>query len=317
MKKLFTLIAAVICAVCVNAKVVDLLGAPVNLDDADYGWYPGLCIEKSKIVSQEAGVHILIDYTLNEAANGHSFKLATAYTGKLMPGFAALLPEGQDYYGVSEDGTYDYVLTQEDIDLLNNNDAISWDQNFRICGEGITVNRVYIEVSDVISLLDSPVNLDDADYGWYPGLCIEKSKIVSQEAGVHILISYTLNEAANGHSFKLATAYTGKLMPGFAALLPEGQDYYGVSEDGTYDYVLTQEDIDLLNDNGAISWDQNFRICGEGITITSVIISSSSEPTAINNTIAPAKAENNVRYNLLGVKNGNGIYIMNGKKYLK
>ena len=43
----------------------------------------------------------------------------------------------------------------------------------------------------------------------------------------------------------------------------------------------------------------------------------SSDPTAISNTLAPAKAENNVRYNLLGVKNGNGVYIMNGKKYLK
>ena len=29
------------------------------------------------------------------------------------------------------------------------------------------------------------------------------------------------------------------------------------------------------------------------------------------------KLNNNVRYNLLGVKNGNGVYIMNGKKYLK
>ena len=43
----------------------------------------------------------------------------------------------------------------------------------------------------------------------------------------------------------------------------------------------------------------------------------SSDPTAISTTLAPAKAENNVRYNLLGVKNGNGVYIMNGKKYLK
>ena len=33
--------------------------------------------------------------------------------------------------------------------------------------------------------------------------------------------------------------------------------------------------------------------------------------------IAPPKAQNNVRYNLLGIKNGAGIYIMNGKKYMK
>ena len=39
--------------------------------------------------------------------------------------------------------------------------------------------------------------------------------------------------------------------------------------------------------------------------------------TGISNMIAAPKAQNNVRYNLLGVKNGAGIYIMNGKKYMK
>ena len=39
--------------------------------------------------------------------------------------------------------------------------------------------------------------------------------------------------------------------------------------------------------------------------------------TGISNMIAAPKAQSNVRYNLLGVKNGNGIYIMNGKKYMK
>ena len=39
--------------------------------------------------------------------------------------------------------------------------------------------------------------------------------------------------------------------------------------------------------------------------------------TGISNMISAPKAQNNVRYNLLGVKNGAGIYIMNGKKYMK
>ena len=37
----------------------------------------------------------------------------------------------------------------------------------------------------------------------------------------------------------------------------------------------------------------------------------------IGSIIADPATQNNVRYNLLGVKNGNGIYIMNGKKYMK
>lgn len=39
--------------------------------------------------------------------------------------------------------------------------------------------------------------------------------------------------------------------------------------------------------------------------------------TGISNMISAPKAQNNVRYNLLGIKNGAGIYIMNGKKYMK
>lgn len=39
--------------------------------------------------------------------------------------------------------------------------------------------------------------------------------------------------------------------------------------------------------------------------------------TGISNMIAAPASQSNVRYNLLGVKNGNGIYIMNGKKYMK
>ena len=37
----------------------------------------------------------------------------------------------------------------------------------------------------------------------------------------------------------------------------------------------------------------------------------------IGSIIADPASQSNVRYNLLGVKNGNGIYIMNGKKYMK
>lgn len=48
-----------------------------------------------------------------------------------------------------------------------------------------------------------------------------------------------------------------------------------------------------------------------------VIYEVKSDPTGISDNIAAPKAENNVRYNLLGVKNGNGIYIQNGKKYMK
>lgn len=53
------------------------------------------------------------------------------------------------------------------------------------------------------------------------------------------------------------------------------------------------------------------------IIIKKLYWKKASGTNGINDVVAPVKPENNVRYNLLGVKNGNGIYIMNGKKYMK
>lgn len=54
-----------------------------------------------------------------------------------------------------------------------------------------------------------------------------------------------------------------------------------------------------------------------GTIIIKKLYWKSSKSAGINDITSDSKAKNNVRYNLLGVKNGNGIYIMNGKKYMK
>ena len=77
----------------------------------------------------------------------------------------------------------------------------------------------------------------------------------------------------------------------------------------TYKIVLTENDVTGLKEKGMY-------VNGYFNIVTKVNLIQPVS-TAISNTLALAKAENNVRYNLLGVKNGNGVYIMNGKKYLK
>lgn len=59
-----------------------------------------------------------------------------------------------------------------------------------------------------------------------------------------------------------------------------------------------------------------FIIQGTGFTVKTISLSPIKITTGVNS-IKDSNADNSVRYNLLGVKNGNGIYIMNGKKYMK
>ena len=60
-----------------------------------------------------------------------------------------------------------------------------------------------------------------------------------------------------------------------------------------------------------------FQADNAGTVIVKKLYWKAASATGISNMIAAPKAQSNVRYNLLGVKNGNGIYIMNGKKYMK
>ena len=60
-----------------------------------------------------------------------------------------------------------------------------------------------------------------------------------------------------------------------------------------------------------------FQADNAGTGIVKKLYWKAASATGISNTIAAPASQSNVRYNLLGVKNGAGIYIMNGKKYMK
>ena len=265
MKKLFTLMAAALMAVSVSAAVEkNLITEPVNLDDASYGWYPGYVIPRANFTSAPVGTKMVIEYTLNAGAESHGFRLCTNYSNTPLPGFE--VDDADHNYYPKEDGSYSYTITQETIDLLNNTDAISWD-NVRLVGTGITANRVYLELADEEAIATEAINLDDASYGWYPGYIFSRGIITSAEVGWRIVIDYTLNAGAESHGFRLCTNYSNTPLPGFE--VDDADHNYYPKEDGSYSYTITQETIGLLNNTDAISWD-NVRLVGVGVTVTAL-----------------------------------------------
>ena len=262
MKKLFTLIAALFVVLSASATVEkDLITESVDLDNSSYGWYPGLVIDRANFTSAPVGTKLIIEYTLN-SGDSHGFRLCTNYSNTPLPGFE--VDDADHNYYPTADGSYSYEITQETIDLLNNTDAIAWD-NVRLVGAGVTVNRIYLELADE-EVIGTSINLDDSSYGWYPGYLFDRGIITSAEVGWHIVIDYTLN-SGESHGFRLCTNYANTPLPGFE--VDDADHNYNPTADGSYSYEITQETIDLLNDVNAIQYD-NVRLVGAGVTVTAL-----------------------------------------------
>ena len=315
MKKIFTLIAAALMTAGASASVEkNLISEPIDLDNSDYGWYPGYIIPRDNFTNVPAGTEFVIEFTLNGGEN-HGFRLCTNYSNTPLPGFE--VDEKDHNYYPSADGSYSYTVTQETIDLLKNTDAISWD-NVRLVGEGVTITKAYLVLEDE-EVIASEINLDDAAYGWYPGYVFDRSIITSAEVGWAIVIDYTLNDGEN-HGFRLCTNYSNTPLPGFE-VDAEDHNYYP-SADGSYSYAITQEAIDLLKDTNAINWD-NVRLVGAGVTVTALKLVRATGTDAINYVSTDNKLqvnENAPIYNLAGQqvsKNYKGVVIQNGKKFIQ
>ena len=308
MKKLFTLIALVLAAVSVNAAEKVVISTPVNLDNSDYGWYPGYIIDRSNFTVVPAGTEFIVEFTLNDG-DSHGFRLCTKYSNVPLPGFE--VEDKDNNYYPAADGSYTYIVSQECIDLLSNPGGIDWD-NVRIVGAGVTITKAYFKLAEE-EVIGSNINLDDEDYGWYPGYIFDRGIITSADAGWRIVIDYTLN-AGDSHGFRLCTKYSNVPLPGFEV---DDKDHnYYPSADGSYEYTINQECIDLLSNPGGIDWD-NVRLVGAGVTVTSLKLVRSSSSTAI--TTAKTAKQDGATYNIAGQKvdaSYKGLVIKDGKKYM-
>jgi len=304
MKKFFTLIAAMVCAVCVNAENLPLdltdLGSGWNSSydpatktitfDAAWtgrGWWFGEkdCSAYTKVVIETeplAGyAKVVIEYASGSNSVGEAKAGDTKIEGNFNPEISSAVK--QIYIQTDFAGTVvlkDAYLSQETVDL-----SIVW--------EG------------------------DANFGttwdWNSTVGLSGGAFANLNSGDYIEFEYIINGEDKEHQLKALFGQWGNeehnMIAAMKAVADATYDTINLEEGSTLvSYKLTDDDISTLKSDG-------LRISGKDITLTK--IRSTSTPTGINNITSAPKAENNVRYNLLGVKNGNGIYIMNGKKYMK
>lgn len=310
MKKFLLIALGATMALTAMAIEQPLIESPVSLDNGETGWYPGLCLDKTAFTSAQPGTVFTFEYTLNETSGEHSFALCTNYSNTKLPGFEGTAGDKGMNLIVSENGVYNYTITAETISLLNDNGAINYDNSVRICGEGVTITRAFLSVSDEESLGECPIDMTN---NWWPGAEFGRGVITSAEAGWRIVMDYevTSDEAA----FSLTTNYGKTNLPGFVGTVEDGtRTNMPLTESGTFTYTITQEAIDKLPLSDFNGWDNSIRIVGQGFNITKLILVRSKDGSSgVSNINASDDKDVPVEYyNLQGVKvadPSNGIYI--------
>lgn len=127
-------------------------------------------------------------------------------------------------------------------------------------------NAVEVDPTEPVVLFEGSEDMSD---NWYPGLQIDKTKIISAGAGSKLTIDYTCT--GDGVSYKLSTDYTNVWLPGLENLEGYSSQYNTVyTSANPIIYTFTAEDIATLQGSS----DSKFRISGgsDGFVITKVTI---------------------------------------------
>ena len=318
MKKLFTLIAALICAVCVNAaKEVDI--------DLSQNWGWGW----NATTNYDSNTGILTgNITGGYGAISTGWDPATDWTkyGKLTVVIESYNNDWGKVYFQTDDNTLEKSFgkitstTSVSIDIDPTLPWITTVKQLAIQGKAdgdvIKISRVYLTEAIEYETTGKSISFDE----WGN---INASEFDGYSDDAKVVFTYnTTGELVNDDNQSVVGWGTGSI-----SSIDKKVEVAAVPVKALGDNEISFTLAELKDALASGPDDYNryglyWNMYAQGkstSTRKSVMIYEvkSSDPTAISNTLAPAKAENNVRYNLLGVKNGNGVYIMNGKKYLK
>ena len=319
MKKLFTLIAALVCAVCVNAaKEVDI--------DLSQNWGWGW----SATANYDSGTGILTGNITGEyGAISTGWDPAADWTkyGKLTVVIESYNNDwGQVIFQLDNDNTVKKsfgTITSTTSVTVDIDPSLSWITTVKqlsiqgkAANDVIKISRVYLteaieyETTGKSITFDEWGNINASEFDGYS----DDAKVVFTYNTTGDLVN-DKNESVVGWGTGRISSIDGKVKVADVPVKALGDNEISFTLAELKDALASGPDS---YDRYGLYW--NMYAQGKSTsTRKSVMIYEvkSSDPTAISNTLAPAKAENNVRYNLLGVKNGNGVYIMNGKKFLK
>ena len=300
MKKLFTLIAALVCAVCVNAQTrTTLWEGSMTFGNT----WPSIAIPTSEFATAKVGDKIIV--TVDKADNSINTEWQWGPQVFVNVDWKNLVDQ---VTGTFTDGATNFEhkceITAGGLENLKSGSEVE------IQGMNVVVSKVELESS--VETKSTAIWEGECSFGnWENGFSIEAEKFANVNAGDAIEFIYTTDDNNPNTWWQFKTIFSGTetTLEGNKADLNDWDCATVAKGSTTYKIVLTENDVTGLKEKGMY-------VNGYFNIVTKVNLIQPVS-TAISNTLAPAKAENNVRYNLLGVKNGNGVYIMNGKKYLK
>lgn len=300
MKKLFTLIAALVCAVCVNAQTrTTLWEGSMTFGNT----WPSIAIPTSEFATAKVGDKIIV--TVDKADNSINTEWQWGPQVFVNVDWKNLVDQ---VTGTFTDGATNFEhkceITAGGLENLKSGSEVE------IQGMNVVVSKVELESS--VETQSTAIWEGECSFGnWENGFSIEAEKFANVNAGDVIEFIYTTDDNNPNTWWQFKTIFSGTetTLEGNKADLNDWDCATVAKGSTTYKIVLTENDVTGLKEKGMY-------VNGYFNIVTKVNLIQPVS-TSISNTLAPAKAENNVRYNLLGVKNGNGVYIMNGKKYLK
>ena len=334
MKKLFTIVAAALCALTVSAKETVPGFTPGTLTFGGWGWNTITTLGQGEVIDNGDGTADDSGVTYFDASEHDyvvfEYSAATCAKMKAIVQYNCKGTVGQ--YGPEfNEGSQEFVLNVNGGIMAIELNGDYCDKVFSIAMQDPGTPGT-VDVTDVYFATEEEYLAAKAEADK-----IEKVLVLDGEGGTHTLAAGDWGwdskwlGATDISAFNTAVieveSVTGHGKINFLAFevdLPASETAYTVTAD--ISSIASIEQYAYQNVYKSNPEDETINLPdGETVIVVKKVYMTSKTKqevddelaTGISNMIAAPASQSNVRYNLLGVKNGNGIYIMNGKKYMK
>ena len=338
MKKIFTLIAVALCALTASAKETVTGFTPGTLTFGGWGWNTITTLGQGEVIDNGNGTADDSGVTYFDASEHDyvvfEYSAATCAKMKAIVQYNCKGTAGQ--WGAEfNEGSQEFVLNVNGGIMAIELNADFSDKVFSIAMQDPGTAGT-VDVTDVYFATEEEYLAAKAEADK-----IEKVLMLDEEGGTHTLAAGSWGWDGKWLNATDISAFNTAVIM-VESITGHGQCNFRTGDNEAFkiDLPATETPKAFTVDISAVSSIdqyayQNANVVGKDkddndiieattIVVKKVYLTSKTKQevddeiaTGISNMIAAPKAQSNIRYNLLGVKNGNGIYIMNGKKYMK